>query len=434
MLIQFSVKNFKSIKEKQTFSMVSNKSKELETTNTFSALNGKLNLVRVAAIYGPNASGKTSLFQALQTMKMIITSSAQSQRGDELPITPYLFDPITTTQPTEFSILFVTKHNREAIRYEYGFTATTQQILEEWLYAFPKGKAQTWISRTFNSQTQEYEWGNTEKLIGTKQLWQDATRPNALFLSTAIQLNNKQLQPVFDWFKTRLKFVMGTLSPTFTFNQCQTVQKKTKILKFLQKADFHIHDLDIKTESVELEKFLESNKSLLPNSVTAATQNAGSNEIKMFSAKSVHFNIQNDPIELDLDEESSGTQKFFAYAGPWLDVLKNGYVIVVDELNNSLHPELVKYLVQMFHDPNLNSQNAQLVFSTHETSILSQDLFRRDQFWFTEKDEHNATKLYPLSDFSPRKGVENLERNYLQGRYGAIPFLQTPADLFTESA
>jgi AAA15 family ATPase/GTPase len=128
---------------------------------------------------------------------------------------------------------------------------------------------------------------------------------------------------------------------------------------------------------------------------------------------------------LDLKEESDGTRKVFALAGPWLAALEKGSVLIVDELNDHLHPNLVKFLVQMFHDNRLNRYNAQLIFTTHETSILTQDVFRRDQIWFTEKDEFNATTLYPLSDFSPRKGVENLEKHYLQGRYGALPYFRT---------
>ncbi|MCB0124198.1 MAG: ATP-binding protein, partial [Caldilineaceae bacterium] len=124
------------------------------------------------------------------------------------------------------------------------------------------------------------------------------------------------------------------------------------------------------------------------------------------------------------DEESEGTKAFFAFAGPWLDVLKNGWVLAVDELDSSLHPLLVKHLVQMFHNPQINKNGAQLIFTTHETSILSQEVFRRDQIWFVEKDEFNATSLYPLSDFSPRKGVENLESGYLRGRYGALPYFR----------
>ena len=126
----------------------------------------------------------------------------------------------------------------------------------------------------------------------------------------------------------------------------------------------------------------------------------------------------------DFEDEPDGTQKLFAFAGPWLDALKNGYVLVIDELHDNLHPKMVRFLVDLFHSAEMNPKNAQLVFTTHETSILNQKVFRRDQIWFCEKDAKQATNLYPLTDFSPKKGRENLEANYLAGRYGALPYLR----------
>ncbi len=419
MLIEFSVKNFRSIKERQTFSMSSSPSAELQDTNTMPVLGGKLTLLRSAAIYGPNASGKTNLIKALQAMRRIILSSAQRQRGDDVRITPYLFDRVAQDQPSEFEVIFVS----EAIRYQYGFVATNKQILEEWLLAYPKGRSQSWIDRKFNQVTQKYEWGNTDKLTGTKQLWQEATRPNALFLSTAIQLNNTQLQSVFDWFKFKLKIIgLDKLSPGFTLEQCETEQGKQQIIDIMRAADFNIRDLEIESEKVDIEHLLEELPDTSRERLAERLKDSNSVRVKKFGVKTIHTGDNEERFILDMNEESDGTRKFFAFVGPWLDVLKNGYVLIVDELNDNLHPKLVKALVLMFHNNTLNQQNAQLIFTTHETSILNQDVFRRDQVWFTEKDEYNATTLYPLSDFSPRKETENLEKSYLQGRYGALPY------------
>lgn len=402
MLIDFSVKNFKSIKERQTLSMVATKGGELRSSNIIQTLDNKLELVRTAAIYGPNASGKTNLVKALQTMQRIVVNSS-GQRGDNVGVTPYLFDKETQLLPSEFSVTFIIQN----VRYEYGFITTNEQVLEEWLFAYPKGRPQAWIDRKFNNNSQEYQWGNMDKLTGTKQVWQDATRPNALFLSTAILLNNMQLQPVFDWFRF-LRMVRPFIDLSvddhfFTFQLCQDNNFKLEVIKLLQIADFNISDLELKNEP-------ESKRE--------------------YAVKTIHIGKEGEKHSLDIKDESSGTQKFFAYVGFWLYELKNGHILVVDELDNSLHPHLVKYMVRMFHDNTLNIKNAQLIFTTHETSILSQEIFRRDQIWFTEKDEFNATTLYPLSDFSPRKGVENLEKNYLQGRYGALPYFRNVADLF----
>jgi uncharacterized protein len=428
MLIEFSVKNFKSIKERQTISMIASAGSELRISNTVPALENKIQLLRSAAIYGPNASGKTNLIKALQTMRRIIVKSSQRQRGDPVGVTPYLFDEETQRLPSEFSIIFISQN----VRYEYGFIATDKQILEEWLLAYPKGRSQEWINRKFNNVSGKYEWGKMDNLLGKKQVLQDATRDNALFLSTAIQLNNSQLQPVFDWFMLYLHTIQGNLTPSFTIETCEDNDLKLEIIKFMQAADFNISDLELKTEPMELNELLNK---LSPIERDEVLNNINKNpdkkpEIQKYDVKTIHAGKEGNKYRLDMGDESNGTQKFFTYAGPWLDVLKNGYVLVVDEINNNLHPYLVRTMIEMFHNTNLNRKNAQLILTTHETSILSQEIFRRDQIWFTEKDEYNATSLYPLSDFNPRKDVENLEKNYLNGRYGGIPYLRNLANLY----
>ena len=426
MLIDFSIQNFRSIKEELTLSMVSASSKELQATNTLSALDNKLTLVRSAAIYGPNASGKTNLIKAIQTLRRIVLRSAQLQRGDEIGVTPYLFDIDTSQSPTKFVIAFI----NDDIRYEYGFVTTNEQVLEEWLFAYPKGRPQKWIDRKFDQQTGQYQWGNMEKLAGTKQLWQEATRSNALFLSTAIQLNNSQLKPVFDWFKLKLKVITGNLVPRFTIDLCIDKQHRPQIVNFLKAADFHISDLLIESEAVDISTLLEDMPLSIRDQLAERFKDVNETEIKRHDIKTLHIGPTGGQFLLPMDEESAGTRKFFAFAGPWLDTLDNGYVLVIDELNDNLHPHLVKFMIQMFHDNALNDKNAQVIFTTHETSILDQTLLRRDQIWFVDKDDYNATSLYPLSDFSPRKNIENLEKNYLQGRYGAVPYFRSVANLF----
>lgn len=414
MLIEFSIKNYRSIKERQTLSLVSTSSQELRETNTTAILGGKQSLVRSAVIYGPNASGKTNIVKALNAMREIVLRSAQRQRGDELFVTPYLFDAETQQLPTEFEVVFIS----QGVRYQYGFAATLQQVFEEWLYAYPKGRAQTWIDRTYHPETGQTEWGANEKLTGTKELWQEATRDNALFLSTAIQLNNKQLQPVFDWFESLHLWGTGNVLPIFTVENSHLPDNKNKILEFLKSADFAIADFDVKRTRIPVEQLNLSSEQM------ERLRNQPGNAERI-EVQTIHIGNNGERFSLHMDEESDGTKKFFALAGPLLYVLQEGKVLVVDELSEHLHPRLLKYLVQLFHDEQVNPHNAQLIFTTHETSILSQEVFRRDQIWFTEKDEYNATTLYPLSDFKPRKGVENLEKGYLQGRYGALPYFRT---------
>jgi AAA15 family ATPase/GTPase len=417
MLIEFTVTNFRSIKETQTLSLAKAKGNELENTNSFlPEAPSSIELVKSAAIYGANAAGKSNVIKALEAMKTIVLQSASSQEGDDLPVTPFLFEENFAEEPSEFEIIFIS----EGVRYQYGFTATNKMVLEEWLIAYPKGRAQRWFNRAFDKKTNEQLFKFGDSLSGKKSIWQQSTRKNALLLSTAIQLNSDQLKPVYNWFRKKLKVAStGDWGPSFTATLCQKDDTKNKVLSFLQSADFDIHDIRI-----DKEKFAPDT---LPNEIPEEAKERIIKELEgkeLLDIKTVHKTSSNLLVSLDFDEESDGTQKFFSFAGPWLDTLKNGHILVIDELHDSLHPNMVKYLVDLFHSKETNPNNAQLIFTTHETSILNQDVFRRDQIWFCEKDDEQATSLYPLTDFSPRKERENIELGYLSGRYGALPFIR----------
>lgn len=414
-LVEMSVTNFRSFRNTQTFSLVKNKGDELPE-NTFDVESVKdLSLLKSTAIYGVNAGGKSNLLRSLYTMQEIVTKS--SQRGNKLPVVPFKLERATLDLPSEFEVIFVV----DGIRYQYGFRTTEEKVWEEWLFAYPKGRAQKWFERTLNTETNRYDWQFSTLLTGTKQVWKEATRENALFLSTAVQLNSKQLKPLFDWFDKKLKFGdIGGFSPEYSASLC-IKDKKNDIMKFLQAADLNISDIQVKTE--------EFTPSALPNDIPDALRELLINEMKdkklLVDIRTAHNTNDNETVFFDLEDESDGTQKLFAFSGPWMDVLTNGHVLFIDELHDNLHPKLVQFLVGLFHNKKTNPRNAQLIFTTHETSILSQDIFRRDQIWFCERDKNQATSLYPLSDFSPKKGKENLEAAYLSGKYGALPFVRS---------
>lgn len=418
MLIEMSVANFRSLRELQTFSLVKGKGDELAETNTFEAkAANNFELLRSAVIYGPNASGKSNFLLALQTMKKVVLESAISlQRGDLLPVTPFRLHPEYRVQPSEFEVTFIVNK----VRYQYGFSATADRIHEEWLLAYPKGRAQRWFGRAWNKQDNRYDWELGNNLIGEKQLWQKSTRNNALFLSTAVQLNSEQLQPIFDWFKNTLRMAnVGGWNPEFTASLCEQ-HEKTQVVDFLRAADLNIEDIRVERQPFDMQT--------LPADMPEPLKDVIAGNMKgqqMMRIQTVHQGNDGKPVVFDLEDESDGTQKLFAFAGPWIDALANGFVLFIDELHDNLHPRLVQFLVQLFHNPTTNPHNAQLVFSTHETSILNQDVFRRDQIWFFEKGQQQVSTLYPLTDFSPRKGRENLELAYLSGRYGALPFIRS---------
>jgi hypothetical protein len=412
MFIEFSVKNWRSIKAAQKLSMSAAKGNELAASNTFNPLAPATNnLLRAAAIYGPNASGKSNIISALKLMKqMVLESASKTQLGDAIPVQAFRLDTETENQPSEFEIVFVA----DGVRYQYGFAADATRVTEEWLFAYPAGRPQRWLGRTWDGST--YQWEPASALSGQKQLWQESTRENALFLSTAVQLNSKQLMPVFDWFKRNLKIAnIDGWHPGFTSELCEEAQSRGKVLAFLKAADLDIHAIQVEATSFSAEHLPKEIRDDLLNDLKGK---------KVVEIKTIHRSAQGKQIPFELEDESAGTRKFFALAGPWLDALEHGVVLVMDELNDRLHPKMVQFLIQLFHSNETNPKNAQLIFTTHETSILNQQVFRRDQIWFCEKNEEQATQLYPLTDFSPRKGREDLEANYLAGRYGALPYLR----------
>jgi len=417
MLIEVSVANYRSIDDTQTFSLMKGRGNELAGSNSFfvEAAN-RFELLRSSAIYGPNASGKSNFLLALRTMqRIVLESSTGHQYGDALPVAPFRLNPQSCIQPSEFEVTFLV----EGVRYQYGFSATAARIHDEWLLAYPKGRAQRWFTRMWNTEKQCHDWELGSHLQGEKQLWQKSTRENALFLSTAVQLNSQQLQPLFDWFRSTLRMAgVGGWGPEFSATLCER-EYKARVMDFLHAADLHIDDVQVEAQPFDINLLPED----MPESLRAVFADSMKDQ-QVFEIKTIHRDSEGKAVTFDFKDESDGTQKLFSFAGPWLDALENGYVLFIDELHDNLHPVLVRYLVELFHSSETNPKNAQLVFTTHETSILNQDVFRRDQIWFCEKDSTQATQIYPLTDFSPRKGRENLELAYLSGRYGALPFVR----------
>jgi AAA15 family ATPase/GTPase len=414
MLIEFRVTNFRSFKETQTLSMVAGTLAEhLQTNTSSSPLKGFERFLRTAAIYGPNAAGKTNLLRALQFAQTIVLNSAAVTSPGHTPFSPFKFSAVTRSAPTEFQITFT----QNQIRYEYGFAFGPRRIEKEWLIEYVHPRGRTMFERTYDERKDRYEWHFSSFLKGQRSVWRDSTRPDALFLSTAIQLNNTQLLPVFEWFQKRLIVVVGvtTLNPTLTLKLLDEPNGKERLLPFLREADLGITDLEVRREPIP------SGAGFVPGT-PILEQVAGSSTVNLIKVTFSHWSDDSKDQVLDLAEESSGTQVLFRSAGAWLNVFANGEVLLFDEIDTSLHPLLVRYLIQRFHSKQTNPNNAQLIFSTHNTSLLDRELFRRDQIWFVEKRRDGASHLYPLTDFKPRND-EVLERWYMRGRYGALPII-----------
>ena len=415
MLVEFSVANFRSIKDEARLSLVAGPGKEhansiLTAESRAETAARPLRLLPSAAIYGANAAGKTNVIRGLKTMHDIVLGSAA--RGPaELPVTPFRFDPACSDQPTAFEVMCIA----DGVRYQYGFRVTRNEVTDEWLYAWPSGRLQVWFERHNGEATGAPSWKFGGKLTGDRQVWKRATRSQALFLSTAVSLNSTQLQPISEWFHKRLHVAgVGGWSSDFSVDYAK--KGGADVLDFLSEADLAVTDLRI------VEKEISSDQ--LPAEIPAELKTifAGGKAIDIFLK---HQPKEGQQAELEMAEESQGTQKMFALAGPWLDTLAEGNVIVFDELHDNLHPALVRFLVSRFHDPTANPHGAQLVFTTHDTSMLNRDLFRPDQIWLCERNERLETSLFPLSDFRLRRSIENLERAYLAGRFGALPYIRS---------
>jgi AAA15 family ATPase/GTPase len=416
MLIEFKVANFRSFRKCQTFSMVAETFSEHAETNTFDPglTSGFGRLLRSAVVYGPNAGGKTNFLRALQAMQRFVIESAGSPRGTAPPHTPFRFSASSRQEPSEFQVTFV--QNR--IRYEYGFAIDSRRVRKEWLVEYVNPRGRTIFERTFDSKHEEYDWKFSPFLRGQRALWSESTRDESLFLSTAVQLNSKQLLPAFEWFQKRLVVIAGatSLNSSLTLQILRESEGKQRILPFLREADLGITDLTISREIITPESVILQNAPIIDHV-------PGEPRPSLVKVTFAHQTEEADAsVGLDFSDESSGTQLLFRRAGAWLNVFANGEVLLIDEIDASLHPVLTRFLVKKFHNTSTNPHNAQLLFSTHNTSLLDQELFRRDQIWFVEKGDDGASKLYPLTDFKPRNN-EALERGYLHGRYGALPIL-----------
>ncbi len=416
MLIELSVTNYRSFLPTQSLKLTANTATELQEKNTFvSPVSNLPRLLLSTVIYGPNAAGKSNLVQAITFMKRFILSSAkESQEGEKIDVTPFLFNKESSQAASEFEILFI----QDAIRYQYGFAANYKRVTGEWLFAYPEGRPQKWFERKYDTETRNDTWYFGPGFTGRRKVWQEATRSNALFLSTAIQLNNEQLKPVFNWFDHKLQVILQgeSIDAGFSTVKCEESVKKKKILEFMNAADLSITDISLEKQEFSMEDLPPGMAQELKEEIGRELEGKKLTHVFLMHPSSV----RGEEVPLELEEESAGTRKLFALAGPWLDVLENGLVLFLDEMDTSLHPLLVRFLVGLFHNPETNRHNAQLLFVTHDATVLDQTLMRRDQIWFVEKDADNATRLYPLSDYKPRKG-EALQKGYLYGRYGALP-------------
>ncbi|RUL88661.1 AAA family ATPase [Tautonia sociabilis] len=414
MLIEFRVENYRSIRDEQILTMEVGRSGSKEDPRAREVAGYQRKLLPVAALYGANASGKSNVLFALASMRDAVLLSLRHWSPDEgIPQDPFAWGK-KREEPTSFEIEIVLN----GTRFRYGFRFNDRVFLGEWLFAWPNGKKQIWFRREGDS----FSFG--DNLKGENKVIEEVTRPNALYLSAAAQLKHTQLSPIYSWFSSIETFGLRPRRPTGSMFVGPGSSQYT-IATMLEEATQPTLFSDEGTPGPLAQRF----KSLLRNAdvgivdVRVVRQDQGTRLPWRFELK---HRSEEDEAWLPLEEESRGTQTLFRLALPILRAIERGRLLVVDELEASMHPNLAMHIVRQFNDPDINSHGAQLIFSTHDTNLLGtlsgEPVLRRDQVWLTEKDEHGSTVLYPLSDFKPRKD-ENVERGYVQGRFGAIPYL-----------
>ncbi len=418
MLIEFSVSNYLSFCERQTMSMAASSSYRELAGNAFSTGIAKMpNLLRSSVIYGANASGKSNLVRGALFMWDFVLNSAKGQEGDTIDVHPFLLNSRNANEPSIFEMIFI----EDGVRYQYGFAVTRERVHHEWLIAYPKNRPQRWFERYYDPIANQESWNLHKKfLTGNREVWKEATRTNGLFLSTAIQLNSVSLRPVFDWFDKRLRIFRphSEISQDYSANLCQDAAGRLQVMKFLNQADLDIEEIKLETRNLG-----DLGMDDLPQDVRSALMKEMSKQEVLEVRLERSMADTGLPVLLPWESESRGTQKLFALAWPWINILRQGQILFMDEMDTSLHHSLVQFLIGMINDQELNTHNAQLVSTTHDTALLDNDIFRRDQFWMVERSGDRCSELYPISEFDIARG-EPLQKRYLEGYYGGLPVLK----------
>lgn len=429
MLLQFSVSNFRALRGLRTLNLAASNYDKSLPENTLDpdlpGLKGKRWLKGVA-LYGANASGKSTVIEAMKALSDWVGQSAKTTDPEEsIPfIDPFALDANAKEEPTGFAIVFVV----EKVRFEYRVAATKTLVVHESLRAWPLGKEQIWFERNWNPETRSHDFSpeNPRGLPRNRDIEQ-RTLCNMLYLSKAVAENRKEVEPAFRWLVSRFKFMdlstRSVMSGGFTLGQIDGKSEalKSRILKVLKHADLGIVDaLAVESEppNGEMMKVLQA----FSPEVVKELEKSGKKGPRFMEPQLFHQGPGDSKVALEWKRESAGTHRLFALIGPWLDILEKGYTICIDEIETSMHPIMVRELLKLFFSDQEDSNGAQVIFTTHNPLFLDGTLLRRDQVWFTDKDEKGEAHLYPLSDYQPRQ-EESLIRGYMAGRYGAVPFV-----------
>ena len=413
MLLQFTVNNFKSIKNTTIFSMATSSKDE----GNFFPIK-KYKLLESAILYGANASGKSNFLKAMAFMRRIVLNRDKVILStDRLLHYPFQLSTETEDSSSSFEMVFFINETK----YRYGFEIDESTVYSEWLYADENGKE----SKLFYRDIDEDELYINR--IKFKEGLKLKVSKNQLFLWKCDQENGEISASILKWF-SRLNMIDGMENEQYiseAMKQMENEKYKKELVSLIKTADIGIEDVLLDEKDIpksvieEMTLLIELKKQLLE-----------SDSLKDMSLLTHHkkYDENNNEVGMsvfELDkEESKGTQKFFKMSAPILNTLREGKILIIDELDASLHPMLTKHLIKLFHNKKINKHKAQLIFATHDTNLLHESMFRRDQIWITQKDKYGVTELYSLAQFKNVRNNEDFEKKYLQGKYGGVPYLQ----------
>ena len=423
-LLNFTFKNFRSFREEKTLDLKASSVTELKTSVIHS---GKYQLLPTAVIYGANSSGKSNVLMAFAQMRNVILGSVRLNPSDLLDFEPFMLDQFSAKNTTDFEVQFLLNN----IKFRYGFEYNHEKIHQEWLYEQPFGEREY---NLFLREENEFFISRTRFQEGLKK--ESSTPANRLFLSLTAQLNGEKSMAIMDWFN-KCNYLSGLNSSGYEGFTLQMFHDHLKgykeALDLFQHLQLGFKDLIVTDHPVP--------DNLLP-SIPILSDEVRKNIIEEFvkdkhfvDVKTIHNIYDEKGIVIgensfdNVKMESEGTKKIIELSGPLFDTLLNGKVLLVDELEAKLHPFLTRNIVKLFMDKSTNPNGAQLLFTTHDTNLLNLSYLRRDQIWFTEKDQTESSDLYSLVEFrdeSARKVRKDnsIQKDYINGRYGAIPFFQ----------
>jgi len=454
MLLRFGVENHGSIADYQEILFTASSLKDndsallvaLDESDTSAGGKKPLKITPVVALYGANAAGKSTVLKAFDSfVSMIVQSHSGAASGVGTPYAPFKLDGESAKKPSRYDADIVIANTR----YHYGYIVNGTVVLQEWLYSFDLAAARQVKTILFQRETTVEEDSDGKNLNirvnvrfgkslkgDNKQIGR-FVRPNSLYLSVAAQNSHPQLAPIFNFFYQKVvrrldqNVLVSSISDQVSAYFGDNADRQSMALKFLRAADTGITGMDFSKVPVsEKSRQLLQDFEQMLNKHLPGTENPLASFAEAHNVLSLqHAGVGAADYKLDLKEESAGTLSLLQLIGPAFARLNEGGVLVVDELNSTLHPLVSRELIRMFSTPEINVGKAQLLFSTHDTNLLCAELLRRDQVWFAEKDDRGGTHLYALSDIKIRS-TDNFERGYLMGRFGAIPFIGGGLDAF----